>query len=246
MSVPPLLAIDALVAGYEPGLPILKGASLAVAPGEILAVLGPNGAGKSTLVKAVGGLVPVESGRLLVDGVDVTHLAAHARVARGLSFVPQTANVFAGMTVTDNLRLAADRLGAALAGRRIAALLDAFPDLAARKTLLAGRLSGGQRQMLAIARALIPSPRVLLMDEPSAGLSPRLVTDVLERLAAISRDGVAVVLVEQNVRAALAVATRAVVLVDGRARHEGPAAGLADDPVLADLFLGGRRAEARA
>ena len=240
MTGAPLLAAETLVAGYEPGLPIVRGASLAVAAGEIVAVLGPNGAGKSTLVKAIAGLVPIEAGAVRLSGADVTGVPAHRRLGLGMAFVPQTENVFATLTVADNLRLAGDRLAdRRTATRRTAALYDAFPDLARQRGLLAGRLSGGQRQMLAVARALMGEPKVLLLDEPSAGLSPRLVAEVFTRLGAIRAQGVAIVLVEQNVRAALAIADRAVVLVEGRERHEGPAAALANDPALASLYFGG-------
>ncbi len=169
-------------------------------------------------------------------------MPAHRRLAAGLAFVPQTENVFASLSVADNLRIAGDRLADARAARlKIAELYERFPDLARQRGLDAGRLSGGQRQMLAVARALVVSPRVLLLDEPSAGLSPKLVSEVFGNLAAIRATGVAIVLVEQNVRAALAIADRAMVLVEGRNRHEGAAAGFADDPVVADLFLGGGR-----
>ena len=241
-GAPPLLAAVAVVAGYEPGLPIVDGASLSVAAGEILAVLGPNGAGKSTFIKAIAGLVPVASGSVRLGSRDITRLPAHQHLAAGLAFVPQTENIFATLSVADNLRIAGDRLDDRReAARQTASLYDTFPDLARQRRLLAGRLSGGQRQMLAVARALVAAPRVLLLDEPSAGLSPRLVEEVFARLALIRQTGVGIVLVEQNVRAALAVADRALVLVEGRNRHEGPAADLVDDPVMADLYLGGTR-----
>lgn len=238
----PLLAAEAVTAGYDPGVPIVVGASLAVAAGEILAVLGPNGAGKSTFVKAIAGLVPVAGGTVRLGPDDVTRMPAHRRLGAGLAFVPQTENVFASLSVADNLRIAGDRLAdARLAKRRIAELYEGFPDLARQRSLPAGRLSGGQRQMLAVARALVAHPRVLLLDEPSAGLSPKLVAEVFGQLAAIRGTGVAIVLVEQNVRAALAVADRALLLVAGRHRHEGPAAGFAEDPAVADLLLGAAR-----
>lgn len=237
---PALLVAETVTAGYEPGVPIVNGASLAVAAGEILAVLGPNGAGKSTFVKAIAGLVPLSDGTVRLGSADITRMPAHRRLAAGLAFVPQTENVFASLSVADNFRIAGDRLDdARTARRRIAELYDQFPDLARQRSLHAGRLSGGQRQMLAVARALVVSPRVLLLDEPSAGLSPKLVAEVFGHLAAIRDMGVAIVLVEQNVRAALAVADRAMVLVDGRNRHEGGSTGFADDPIVADLFLGG-------
>ena len=233
-----LLQAESVVAGYEPGLPIVRGASLSVSAGEIVAVLGPNGAGKSTLVKALAGLVPVTSGAVRLAGSDLTTIPAHKRLAAGLAFTPQTENVFAAMSVGDNLRLAADALPAALRRARIEAMYAAFPDLARQPGLLAGRLSGGQRQMLAIARALIVAPKALLLDEPSAGLSPKFVEDVFARLAEIARGGVAIVLVEQNTRAALALAHRAYVLVQGRNRYEGDAKQLAAQGDLGALFLG--------
>ncbi len=237
----PLLVVHDIVAGYEPDLPIVNGVTFAVAPGELLAVLGPNGAGKSTAIKAVAGLVPLTEGRIVLDGPPVHRVPAHRRLALGLAYVPQTDNVFGTLSVGDNLRLAGDRLASRHeASRQTDAMYAAFPDLARQRSLPAARLSGGQRQMLAVARALMASPRVLLLDEPSAGLSPRLVEDVFGRLAAIRDGGVAIVLVEQNVRAALRIADRALVLVEGRNRHQGPAASLAADAALAALYLGGR------
>ena len=248
MSVPPpepILSAEGIVAGYEPGLPIVDGVSLRVAPGEILAVLGPNGAGKSTAVKALAGLVPVWAGSIRLNGADLARVPAHRRLGLGMAFVPQTENVFATLSVEDNLRLAGDRLGDRReADRQREAMYATFADLARHRAMPAGRLSGGQRQMLAVARALMCSPRVLLLDEPSAGLSPKLVSEVFERLAAIRTRGVGIVLVEQNVRAALGIADRALILVGGRNRHEGPAAALARDPVLAALYLGGGAAAA--
>jgi branched-chain amino acid transport system ATP-binding protein len=231
------LDIQALEAAYEPGLPIVRGASLAVQPGEIVAILGPNGAGKSTLVKAVAGLVPITAGRVLLQGQDITRVPAHRMVFEGLAFVPQTENVFANLTIAENLELAAAILRADR-HERLAPVYTMFPDLERQRTLLAGRLSGGQRQMLAVARALIAQPRVLMLDEPSAGLSPKLVGQVLEQLKRVRDDGVTVVLVEQNVKAALAVADRAAVLVEGRERIVGTAAELRGDARIAELYLG--------
>jgi branched-chain amino acid transport system ATP-binding protein len=236
------LVVRDLVAGYEPGVPIVNGASLTVAAGEIVAVLGPNGAGKSTLIKAIAGVAPIRSGAVFLGDEEITRLPAHRMVREGLAFVPQTENVFTGMSVEDNLRLAAGILPSDKRTRRIAEIYRFFPDLARQRRLLAGRLSGGQRQMAAIARALIAAPRVLMLDEPSAGLSPKLVEGVFARLAEIRESGVAIVLVEQNARAALAIADRGLVLVEGRNRHEGRAAELLGDARVAALYLGGARA----
>ncbi|HMR33896.1 MAG TPA: ABC transporter ATP-binding protein [Geminicoccaceae bacterium] len=232
----PALAVEGLAAGYEPGLPIVKGATLAVAPNEIVTLLGPNGAGKSTLVKAVAGLVPVSAGRVLLEGSEITGAPPHGLVGRGLAFVPQTDNVFANLGVEENLELAGFRLGRARR-ERIGRLYTLFPDLQRQRRLPAGRLSGGQRQMLAVARALIVEPRVLMLDEPSAGLSPRMVETLFERLAYIRSTGLTILMVEQNVRAALEIADRAVVLVDGRERLDAPARDIAAD-TLRDLYLG--------
>ena len=231
------LSIEQLVAGYEPGLPIVRGASLVVQPGEIVAILGPNGAGKSTLVKAVAGLVPISAGRVLLHGDDITRVPAHEMVRRGLAFVPQTENIFANLSIAENLELAASVLKADRR-ERLDPVYAMFPDLARQRSLRAGRLSGGQRQMLAVARALIARPRVLVLDEPSAGLSPKLVGEVLAQLREVRAAGVTVLLVEQNVKAALAVADRAAVLVEGVERIVAPSAELQRDARMAELYLG--------
>ncbi len=239
------LSTRALVAGYERDLPIVRGVDFAVPKGELVVILGPNGAGKSTFVKAIAGIVPIHSGNTLLGDFDITAIPAHEKVRHGLAFVPQTENIFATLSINDNLLLAADILPKASRARRVSELYAMFPDLAARPSQRAGQLSGGQRQMLAVARALIVEPSVLILDEPSAGLSPKIVAEVFARLKAINRTGVTIVLVEQNVKAALAIADRAVILVEGLLRHEGPAATLADDPIVAELYLGARKEAAR-
>jgi branched-chain amino acid transport system ATP-binding protein len=239
----PLLVVENLVAGYEPGLPIVTGVSIHVEAGEIVAVLGPNGAGKSTLIRAIARLAPISGGSVTFDGRDVTRLPAHCMIRTGLAFTPQTENVFARLSVDDNLQLAAGVLPKALRADRIAVTYAAFADLARQRRLPAGRLSGGQRQMLAIARALLVAPKALMLDEPSAGLSPKLVEMVFAQLADIRRTGVGILLVEQNTRAALAIADRGYVLVQGRTQHEGPAWALANDPMIAALYLGGLEAK---
>lgn len=241
MSAPALEAAG-LVAGYDPDVPILRGASVRVMPGEIVTLLGPNGAGKSTLVKAVAGLVPITSGTIRLGDRDIAGTPAHLLARRGLGFVPQTENVFTEMTIADNLALAAAILPHSRRALRMGQMFAMFPDLARDPKLRGGRLSGGQRQMLAIARALIPAPNVLLLDEPTAGLSPRLAAEVVETLTRIRDSGVAVLLVEQNARLALRHADRAYVLVGGRCVHEAPARELYDDAGLGALYLGGRRA----
>jgi branched-chain amino acid transport system ATP-binding protein len=234
------LSIDNLVAGYEPGLPIVRGATLEACPGEILALLGPNGAGKSTLVRAIAGLVGIESGRVRLGDEDITGRPAHQLVRAGVGYVPQTDNVFTRLTVEEHLALAAVTLARPARRASVAAMYEMFPDLAGWRRQAAGRLSGGQRQMVALARALVPAPRVLLLDEPSAGLAPGLVEAVLGRLRHARALGVTIVLVEQNTRAALAVADRGCVLVEGRPRLVGTAAELAADAEVARLYLGAR------
>jgi branched-chain amino acid transport system ATP-binding protein len=242
----PMLSVENLVAGYEPGLPIVNGASIHAGKGEIVAVLGPNGAGKSTLLKAIAGLAPISAGRVMLGERDITRLPAHEMINAGIAFAPQTENVFVSMSVEDNLKLAAGALPRGARAERIAAMYAAFPDLERQKQLSAGRLSGGQRQMLAIARAMLVQPQVLMLDEPSAGLSPKFVEIVFSKLSAIRQSGVTIVIVEQNARAALNLADRVYVLVQGRNRHEGRARDLLDDPLIAALYLGGVETEAEA
>jgi branched-chain amino acid transport system ATP-binding protein len=234
----PILAIDGVEAGYESGAPIVRGVSFTVEAGEIVTILGPNGAGKSTLIKAIAGLVPKLSGTVKIEGEDITRAQAHLLARRGLGFVPQTENVFTLMSIADNLRLAADILPKPDRTSRIGAMLDLFPDLARQRQLAAGRLSGGQRQMLAVARALIAEPRILMLDEASAGLSPSLVGQVFAKLAEIRQSGITIVMVEQNAKAALALADRAIILVEGRTAHEGKSADIAADPLIQRLYLG--------
>lgn len=238
----PILQVHRLMAGYEPGLDIVRGCSIHATENEIVVILGPNGAGKSSLIKAIAGLVPISGGQVLLDGQDITRTPAHLMVRRGLAFVPQTENIFPQLTVQENLKVAGGILPRAEVAPRIDEMFTLFPDLARQRHLPGGSLSGGQRQMLAVARALIVHPRVLMLDEPSAGLSPKFVEMVFARLSEIRRSGLTIVLVEQNARAALSIGDRAYVLVEGRAAHEGPARTLWNDPVIAELYLGQRRA----
>ncbi|MDE2385927.1 MAG: ABC transporter ATP-binding protein [Alphaproteobacteria bacterium] len=246
MSEAPALATRGLVAGYERDLPIVRGIDLTIGKGELVAILGPNGAGKSTYVKAIAGTVPCFGGAIMLDGKDITAMPLHQRISAGLAFVPQTENIFASLSIGENLQLAADVLPKALRAARLEKMWAMFPDLASRPALRAGQLSGGQRQMLAVARALIVEPQVLILDEPSAGLSPKIVSSVFAMLQSINRSGVTILLVEQNVKAALAIADRGVILVEGQLRHEGNAAQLATDPLLAELYLGAQPEKASA
>jgi branched-chain amino acid transport system ATP-binding protein len=236
--IDPVLNTSALVAGYEPDLPIVRGVDFSVAQGELVILLGPNGAGKSTLVKAIAGMVPVHSGRVHLAGRDITDVAPHRKLAEGLAFVPQTENVFASMSILENLQIAVALLPKSQRNLAIETMLTRFPDLAVKPKRLAGALSGGQRQMLAVARALALNPPVLILDEPSAGLSPKIVGEVFSMLKRINGEGVSIVLVEQNVKAAMAIADRAVILAEGQIRHEGAPADLADDPLIGKIYLG--------
>lgn len=231
------LVLRDLRAGYGADLTIVKGVSLTVPKGETLGILGPNGAGKSTLIKAVAGLVPRVDGQVTLAGRDVTGLRAHHLVRGGLGFVPQTDNIFTRLTIRENLQIAAELLPRAQRADRIEAMFAMFPDLGQRPSRKAGALSGGQRQMLAAARALLTEPDVLMLDEPSAGLSPKLVGQVFDTLKRIAEGGVTLILVEQNVRAAMSLTDRTVVLVDGRIAHDGPSAGI-ETARLGELFLG--------
>ena len=236
----PFLEVANLTAGYRRGLPIVQGLSLHVATGEIVTVIGPNGAGKSTVLKAIAGLIVIEGGGIRIGGSDITGTAPDRLGRYDLSYVPQTANIFTTLTVAQNLVLAARRCRAA-PQQRIAAMQSLFPDLAEHRDIRGGGLSGGQRQMLAIAMAMIAEPRIILMDEPTAGLSPKASHDVLGVVRSIAQNGVSVLLVEQNARMALGISDRAYILADGRNQLDGPAADILDDPAVAEIYLGGRR-----
>lgn len=232
-----LEAVD-LCAGYGE-LEILHDVSLAVPPGGFVSVIGPNGAGKSTLLKAIYGLVDTRGGAVHFEGRDVTARRPHELTRLGLNYVPQLDNVFPNMSVLENLEIGAAPLGGGLA-ERIEAVLETFPLLRCRRRQRAGTLSGGERQMLALARALMPAPRLLLLDEPSAALAPAVVDGLFEQLEAINRAGIAVLMVEQNARRSLSLCDYGYVLDMGRNRFEGPGRELLHDPKIAQLYLGGR------
>jgi ABC-type branched-subunit amino acid transport system ATPase component len=233
----PLLVAEDLVAGYVAEVDILDGASLEVREGEIATVVGPNGAGKSTLIKTIFGLVRPRRGRVTLRGEDLTGLEPHAITRRGMSYVPQLDNVFPSLSVEENLEIGS--LDRATTKQRMEAMYGLFPRLGERTGQAAGTMSGGERQMLAMARALMPSPQVLLLDEPSAGLAPAFVEQIFEQVAEINRSGVTVVMVEQNARRALAMSDRGYVLDLGRNAFEGSGREVLDDPKVAELYLGG-------
>lgn len=232
-----LLIADGVVAGYLPGVDILRGVDLTLADGELVGIIGPNGAGKSTLVKAIFGLVPVRGGLVTLRGDDISNRAAHELVALGVGYVPQRANVFPSLTVEDNLRMGL-YLDPKAWDERLAAVVEIFPLLEDRAEQRAGFLSGGERQMVAIGRALMMDPSVLLLDEPSAGLSPGNQDLVFERVRGIADSGVSIIMVEQNARRCLQIADRAYVLDQGQNAHTGPGHDLLHDPRVIDLYLG--------
>ena len=233
-----MLEIEQLHAGYGEARAV-AGVSLTVDRGEIVALLGPNGAGKSTLLNAVAGLVRLRAGTVRLDGADLARVHAHEIVARGLVLVPEGRRLFTGMTVEDNLELGAFTPRARHAAAESRARVDAlFPILRERRRQIVGALSGGQQQMVAVGRALMSAPHVLMLDEPSLGIAPRLVSAILDALVAIHRSGVGVLLVEQNVPAALAIAHRAYVMEGGRVVREGRATELLEDPHVRRAYLG--------
>lgn len=239
MSVP-ALDVKGVYAAYSAGLDILRGIDLRVEEGEIVTVLGPNGAGKSTLIKAVAGLVRVREGHVRLFGKDITNMASHQLVRTGIGYVPQVQNVFAKLSVEENLEMGAYSNSSGMQ-ERIQQMYRTFPDLGRHKKHPAGKLSGGQRQMVAVARALMVEPKVLMLDEPSAGLSPLLVREVFEKVREVRDLGVTILIVEQNAKAALAISDRGYVLAEGKDRMTGQAADLLVNPEVGELYLGSRR-----
>jgi branched-chain amino acid transport system ATP-binding protein len=232
------LHAEGIVAGYG-SVQILHGVSVSAGAGQVSCIFGPNGCGKSTLLKAIAGAIATWEGRVALDGEDITGLPSHAVLSHGLALMPQGGGVFAQLSVRDNLRMGGYTLRSRRAlDARIDELLEEFPRLRERLSVNAGNLSGGEQMMLAIARSLIVRPRFLLFDEPSAGLSPRLATEALERVAALAQRGVGVLVVEQNIREAMRVADRIFVLVGGSNRFEGRPTDIADDRELMRVYLG--------
>jgi len=233
----PIIEVKSVVGGYG-GAPILNGVNIAIEASDIGVIVGPNGAGKSTALKAIFGLVKVSDGSVTFNGAEITNSLPDKLVPMGLSFVPQEKNVFTSLTVEENLEMGAfirrDDISASLGE-----IYDMFPVLKEKRRQPAGELSGGQRQMVAMGRALMSKPRLLMLDEPSAGLSPRYVLEIFEQIVKINKAGVAILMVEQNARQALAFASRGFVLAQGQNRFTGTGAELIADPDVAKSFLGG-------
>ncbi|MEG2778597.1 MAG: ABC transporter ATP-binding protein [Aurantimicrobium sp.] len=236
-GVEPVLRADNLVAGYLPGVNILNGCTIEAYPGELIGIIGPNGAGKSTLLKALFGLVKIREGSVTLNGEDITGFKTNKLVQMGVGFVPQTNNVFPSLTIQENLQMGLFLQPKRL-NERLDAIFDIFPVLADRRQQSAGSLSGGERQSVAMARALMMDPKVLLLDEPSAGLSPVRQDETFIRTRRINKAGVSVIMVEQNARRCLQIADRGYVLDQGRDAYTGTGRELADDPKVIELYLG--------
>lgn len=235
-----LLQVVGVRAGYLPDLDILQGVNLEVYRGELVTLIGPNGAGKSTLAKTIFGLLIPRQGTIHLAGEAIGGRPPHELVRLGMAYVPQIANVFPSLSVAENLEMGAYQARPAGVENRRAQIYELFPLLGQRHRQRAGTLSGGERQMLAMGRALMANPQVLILDEPSAALSPKLVDEVFAQIRAINQAGVTIILVEQNAHKALQMADRGYVLENGRDRFTGPGPSLLHDPQVAALYLGGR------
>ena len=234
----PFLIGDTMTGGYGKGPDILFDCTIAVNPGEIAVIVGPNGAGKSTAMKAVFGMLNVRQGAVRLNGEDITSLSPQARVAKGMAFVPQTSNIFTSMTVEENLEM-----GAFLRTDDISTTMeqvyDLFPILRDKRYQAAGELSGGQRQQVAVGRALMTQPKVLMLDEPTAGVSPIVMDELFDRIIEVAKTGISILMVEQNARQALEIADMGYVLVQGKNRFTDTGRALLDDPEVRKSFLGG-------
>jgi len=232
-----VLTTEGIVAGYVPEVNILNDVSIAVRPGEIVTVIGPNGAGKSTLIKTIFGLLRPRAGQVRFKGEDITGAKPHTITRKGMGYVPQMDNIFPSLTVTENLEMAS--LDRSRTREQMQRLFELFPRLGERARQTAGTMSGGERQMLAMAMALMPDPKVLLLDEPSAGLAPAFVDALFAKIEEVNQTGVTIVMVEQNARRALAMSDRGYVLDVGTNRFEGSGKELLEDENVVALYLGG-------
>jgi branched-chain amino acid transport system ATP-binding protein len=233
----PVVHVDRVDAGYLPGINILNECSLTANEGELIGIIGPNGAGKSTLLKAIFGLVNVRSGKIRLNGEEITNLKANKLVAKGVAFVPQSDNVFPSLTIEENLQMGVFQTPKRF-NERFEFVTGIFPDLGKRRHQRAGSLSGGERQMVAMGRALMIDPSVLLLDEPSAGLSPVRQDETFIRVKEVNEAGVTVIMVEQNARRCLQICDRAYVLDQGKDAHTGTGRELLNDPKMIELYLG--------
>ncbi len=234
----PFLIGDTMSGGYGSGPDILHDCTIAVNEGEIAVIVGPNGAGKSTAMKAVFGMLDVRQGAVRLNGEDITKLTPQARVAKGMAFVPQTSNIFTTMTVEENLEMGAF-LRRDDIQKTIEQVFDLFPILREKRGQAAGELSGGQRQQVAVGRALMTQPKVLMLDEPTAGVSPIVMDELFDRIIEVARTGISILMVEQNARQALEIADKGYVLVQGRNRFTDTGQALLNDPEVRKSFLGG-------
>jgi branched-chain amino acid transport system ATP-binding protein len=232
-----MIEVNGLAAGYVKGLNILQGIDLVIKENEIISIIGPNGAGKSTLLKAIMGLIPISGGRLYVNNTQIINVKSHELVKKGIGYVPQVLNVFPTLTVEENLEIGLWTKNKDTRENK-KEIFEMFPILFTKKREKAGNLSGGQRQLLALGRALISKPNVLLLDEPSAGLSPIAIDEVFKSIKEINNEGVSILLVEQNAKRALSFCDRGYVLDQGKNSYTGSGKDLLDDPNVIDLYLG--------
>ena len=229
---------NGMTGGYGNGPDIINSCTVNVNKGEIVSILGPNGAGKSTAMKAMLGLLNLKSGSVMIDGKDISKLSPQDRVKEGISFVPQTKNVFAGMTVEENLEMGAFLINDEI-NNTIEEIYNLFPILKEKRSQLVGELSGGQRQQVALGRALMIKPTVLMLDEPTAGVSPIVMDELFSRIIEVGKTGVGILMVEQNAKQALSIADRGYVLVNGKNSREGSGQDLLNNPEVRKSFLGG-------
>ena len=234
----PFLIGDTMSGGYGKGPDILHGCTIAVEKGKIAVIVGPNGAGKSTAMRAVFGMLDVRQGSVMFDGGDITALTPQARVAKGMGFVPQTSNIFTSMTVEENLEMGAF-LREGDINETMEQVYTLFPILKDKRRQAAGELSGGQRQQVAVGRALMTQPKLLMLDEPTAGVSPIVMDELFDRIIEVARTGISILMVEQNARQALEIADTGYVLVQGRNAFTGTGQELLADPDVRRSFLGG-------